>query len=324
MYRSSRQGIYFYDDHFKSGFDEDFGEISDEAHFHYIAIGRLVRYPKSPFEEACAAAMMIGGKLTDPVLCLSGGLDSEAMALAFIAAGVRFSAAIMNIENGLNEYDICVAKNFCRKFAIKYQEINLPARQILQNSQHIEIAEKFRTLSPERALFIMFLQKIAGHPVLAGEIFRKETSGGSIQMCCPKDRDLAYWRYFVDCDIEGIPYFHYYTPELTLSFMANTSVSHPDKEKIDWKGRHSDFYEHKLQIYREAGFAVEDTDLRKQKWHGYEGLKIFFDSLHNSTEAYNNAFRRPLEENPIYDQNQILLIDEGDEIAREILGTDPL
>ena len=101
--------------------------------------------------------------------------------------------------------------------------------------------------------------------------------------------------------------------------MAHTSISDPDKEKTDWSGQHSKFYQHKLQVYREAGFEVENVEFRQQKWHGYEGLKKFFDFKNGSTEAYNRAFRMPLESLPVYDQNQILLIDEEDQIAQKIL-----
>lgn len=322
MNRQVYQNIYFSEDHFKSGFDEHFGPHNQEAHFHYIAVGKLSRFPQLPIQEAMLAARSIGQSLKTPVLCLSGGLDSEAMALAFLKAGIKFTAAIMNLGEGLNEYDIKIARDFCIKHQIKYEEIHLSAIKILENGDHIDVAEKYRTQSPERALFIMFLQKISGDPVLAGEILRKENSGGKIQLFCPKDRDLAYWRYLVDQSRMGVPYFHYYTPELTFSFMAHTSIADPAKEKTDWSGQHSSFYQHKLQVYREAGFEVENVELRQQKWHGYEGLKKFFDFKNGSTEAYNRAFRMPLESLPVYDQNQILMMDEEDQIAQKILVTD--
>jgi hypothetical protein len=312
--------IYFYGNHFRSGFDEFFSPIADGAHFHYISLGKLSRYPLKPFEEAVIAARLISAKLKDPVLCLSGGLDSEAMALAFLAAGISFKAAIMNLDNGTNDYDIAVAKEFCLTNQIPFQEIHIPAAKILEKGEHIAVAEHYRTSSPERALFILFLQQITGEPVVGGEIMRRETNKNEVNFCCPKDRDLSYWRYMSENGIKGVPYFHYYTPELTFSFIAHTRAGYPQNEVIDWAGRHQEFYRHKLNVYKEAGFEVSDISLRTQKWHGFEGLKIKFDVKHGSQNAYINAFREPLENYPVYDTNQILLIDERDDLAHQVLA----
>lgn len=316
------EDIFFYKNHFKSGFDEHFSNNSDSAHFHYISIGRLTRYPLKPIDEAVLAARLIGERLKSPVLCLSGGLDSEAMALSFLKAGVPFTAAIMNLSNGLNEYDTAPAHYFCNQHKIPVQEIHISAVDLLMSGDHLNLASQYETQSPERALFIMFLKQIKGNPVLAGEIFRREKSHGQVALCCPKHRDLAYWRYFAAEKIPAVPYFHYYTPELTYSFIAHTDIGSLDYEMTDWSGQHAAFYAQKLKIYRQSGFEILDTSLRKQKWHGYEGLKIKFDSLYNSDQAYNRTFRVPLEQYPIYDINQILLVPDNDPIARELMGFD--
>jgi hypothetical protein len=312
--------IYFHENHFKSGFDEHFSENSLNAFFHYISIGTCKRFPNSPLVEAKRAAQLIGQKIDRPVLCLSGGLDSEAMAMAFIEAGVVFTAALMNLDNGLNEYDISAARYFCKKNSIAYTEIHVPALRLLEKGLHLDMAEKYRTLSPERALFIYFLQQLEGNPILAGEILRKEKSNGQVSLCCPKDRDLCYWRYFMDQKIAAVPYFHFYTPELAVSFMAHTSVKDEEKENTDWQGQHQAFYLHKLKVYQEGGFAIQDNPHRTQKWHGFEGLKKKYDAQYDSVEAYNRAYRAPLELHPEYDLNQILLIDENDSIANRILN----
>lgn len=311
---------YFHRNHFRAAFDSDFSESDVQASdFHFLSVGRLQRFPDSPFAEAVRAAGYIGEVLPQPVLCLSGGLDSEAMALAFMAANVPFTAATMNLDNGTNNYDIEVARDFCRRHNIALQEIHLPALDILQSGRQLEIAEAYRTLSPERALFVLFLSQIKGDPVLAGEILRKESLNGSVNFFCPKDRDLCYWRYFQKSRRKGIPYFHYYTPELTFSFLAHTRMGKKEFSAVDWTGRPQEFYQHKRQTYLEAGFPVEDTPLRRQKWHGYEGLKIKFDQQHGSTQAYNAAFRMPLEENPSYDINQLFLVADDDTLAHQIL-----
>lgn len=312
---------YFHRHHFRAAFDSDFSEPEHPpGAFHFLSIGRLQRFPESPFTEAVRAAGYIGETLSQPVLCLSGGLDSEAMALAFLEAGIPFTAATMNLDSGSNNYDIEIARNFCEQHKIPLQEVHIPALEILQSGRQFEIAETYRTLSPERALFILFLSQIKGDPVLAGEILRKESLNGMVNFFCPKDRDLCYWRYFKQTRRKGIPYFHYYTPELTYSFLAHTRMGKKEFSAVDWTGRPQEFYQHKRQTYLEGGFPVEDPPLRRQKWHGYEGIKIKFDQLHGSTQAYNAAFRVPLEENPSYDVNQLFLVADDDELAHRILA----
>lgn len=306
---------YFSENHLRS----ELGGSQTAPHYHRLSLGKLKRYPLMPVEEAVQACELIANKLKQPTLCLSGGLDSEAMALAFLKAKVPFSAAIMAFTRGLNHYDVTHALDFCRENNISPQLIEIDAVEILNQGLHLDVAEKYRTLSPERALFILFLQKIEGDPVLAGEILRQESPGGMTSFQCPKDRDFSYWRYLQSAGRKGIPYFHYYTPELALSFMAHTRAGEESCIRQNWDGRTEGFYQNKLMIYRDGGFEIFDRPERKQKWHGFEGLKIHFDSLAGSTDFYNNQFRRRFEPVPIYDLNQFFCVDEDDHWARQVL-----
>ncbi|AGH96760.1 hypothetical protein [Pseudobdellovibrio exovorus] len=305
---------YFYKNHLKSVLEPD--EL--HPHHHKIQIGKLERFPEKPFDEAVRAAQLIGERLRDPVLCLSGGLDSEAMALAFLAAKVPFRAAIMVFSNDLNLYDIQHALDFCSEHNVPLQKIEIDPVEFLKQEQHLSLSSKYRTLSAERALYIHFLSQVKGEPVLGGEILRFESPQDHVELACPKDRDFSYWRYFLATQRKGIPYFHYYTPELTFSFMAHTSVSKKEFYQTNWTAKHSEFYQNKLQIYREAGFSIVDRPARQQKWHGYEQLKISFDNQGGSTESYNQQYRHIYGPLPVYDLNQFFLIDENDSIARQI------
>lgn len=317
--RWTNEETYFDQNHFKSWFENGSEEPSFESVVHYISTGKLLEFPASPIDEAVKAAHIISQKLKDPVLCLSGGLDSEAMAIAFLKAKVSFRVAVMKFDNNLNDYDHKFAYEFSEKYNIPISEVTLPALEILESGKHLEFANKYQTMSPERALFLMFLDKLEGNPVLAGEILRFEKKNDSIQLACPKYRDLCYWRYFQQTNRLGVPYFHYYTPQLTYSFMAHTDLSNREIIKTDWTGQHKEFYRHKFKIYKQAGFEVVDFPERSQKWHGYEGVKIFYDSIHGSNEAYNNKFRKPLEKFPVYDQNQMFIVSDEDTLAHRIL-----
>lgn len=306
---------YFFENHLHS---ELGGPLERPSH-HRLSLGKLRRYPLIPIEEAVLACQLIAEKLTQPTLCLSGGLDSEAMALAFLKARVPFKAAAMRFSDNLNLYDVTHAVDFCHEHGIELVQIELNPVQILNEGRHLAVAEKYRTLSPERALFIMFLMQVPGEPVLAGEILRQESPAGVTSFQCPKDRDFSYWRYLQATGRRGAPYFHYYTPEFALSFMAHTRAGELACIHQDWNGRAEEFYQNKLDIYRDGGFPLKDRAGRKQKWHGFEGLKIHFDSLAGSTMAYNEKFRKPYEPVPDYDLNQFFCVDENDLLARQVL-----
>lgn len=308
---------YFYQGHLKSTLEPD----DHTPHHHKILVGKLGRHPEKPFDEAIRAAHLIGEKLKDPVLCLSGGLDSEAMAMAFLAAKVPFRVAVMVFKDGLNLFDIQHALDFAREHNLQIQKIEIDPVQFLKQGQHFVISEKYRTLSAERALYIHFLSQVEGEPVLGGEILRFESPQDRIELACPKDRDFSYWRYLEASGRRGIPYFHYYTPELTFSFMAHTSVSDRKNQTTNWTNQHEAFYQHKLQVYREGGFAIVDRPDRQKKWHGFEHLKIYLDNEGGSTDSYNTQYRKPYGPLPSYDLNQFFLIAEDDAIARQIFKT---
>lgn len=310
---------YFYESHLKSVLDPD----DQDPHFHKIHMGRLSRFPETPIQEAVRAARLLGERLGDPVLCLSGGLDSEAMACAFLLAGVPFRAATMAFKGDLNRYDIRHAEDFCRENGITLSVVEIDPVEFLKRGEHLPISRAYRTLSAERALFIRFLQLLEGDPVLGGEILRMESPGGELTLQCPKDRDFSYWRYLESAGRKGAPYFHYYTPELAFSFLAHTRIAGADSRRQNWNGRPGEHYLHKLAVYREGGFQLAERPERQQKWHGFEGLKIHFDLLGGSTEFYNHKFRKPYGDLPLYDLNQFLLVDETDTLALQILENQP-
>src|SRR5688500_16123155 len=125
-------------------FNSEFGPSESDRHYQTIKIGKLKRYTLLQMVEAVEAAKLNGSRLINPVLCLSGGLDSEAMALAFLNANVPFEAAIMAFTGGLNQYDVTHALDFCAEHKIPYQIIEMDAAAILRAGSHLAIAEKYR------------------------------------------------------------------------------------------------------------------------------------------------------------------------------------
>ncbi|MBY0420212.1 MAG: hypothetical protein K2W88_19350, partial [Pararheinheimera sp.] len=96
---------------------QDFLWIRRENSSEFTVVQPSTVKPHKPFEEAVRSAILISERSPDKKisLCLSGGMDSECMLMAYMAAGVKFEVAIMRFKDGLNAHDIESAEVFCRE-----------------------------------------------------------------------------------------------------------------------------------------------------------------------------------------------------------------
>jgi hypothetical protein len=95
-------------------------------------------------QAAIASAKLLGN---NPVLCLSGGIDSQAMIHCWKEAGLKFDVAILVFNNDLNSHDVEIARTFCRKNDIEPVELNINVIEYLTR-EHYEQAEKYHCTSP--------------------------------------------------------------------------------------------------------------------------------------------------------------------------------
>ena len=87
------------------------------------------------------------------VLYLSGGVDSEIVAMAFLDAGVKFYPVIFSwVDNNgvrLNDFDTKFAVEFCAANNLKpvYSELNI--EQFWESAEILEYADKYLCSSPQ-------------------------------------------------------------------------------------------------------------------------------------------------------------------------------
>ncbi|MBC85736.1 MAG: hypothetical protein CL677_01045 [Bdellovibrionaceae bacterium] len=249
------------------------------------------RRPESPFKEAVRCAKNIGENHSSLKLCLSGGMDSEAMALAFLEAGIPFSVAIMKLSENLNHYDIEHAVDFCDEHQVNYEFVEIDPFTFLEKDLHLQYDKEFLTLSPERSIHLHFLEKVTGVPVIAGQPLQihKVTAHPTVN-----SRDARYWyfhRYLKESNRFGIPDFHFYSPEFLLSFMFR------QKEVLDFSGTSPVFSERAFQSkrnsYVEGGFPLRERAARVAKWHGFEGLRDEINRRYGDCYFQKN-YREPM------------------------------
>lgn len=98
------------------------------------------------------------------VLYLSGGMDSEIVAAAFIEAGVRFVPVIFRyIDNEgkyRNDHDTVYAFEFCKQHGLVPVEETINIEEFLFSDEIIEIAKETRVISPQFCAHHKMIQNI--------------------------------------------------------------------------------------------------------------------------------------------------------------------
>jgi hypothetical protein len=295
--------------------------------FYATRIGECQRKPGVAIDEAVLAARRIKDEFgSNIVLCMSGGVDSECMARAFLEARIPFRAAIARyMPQALNESDIQDAFKFCERFKIPVQIFEIDLIRFFEiEKKHLICAERFQCRSPQLTVHMELLDRIrsemGGVPVLAGnpiEIGFDLSSARPILFMITEPH-LSYLRYFRDQKIPGAPFFFSDSPELIYSFwhtpqfkrdlqMVNECCRLTEKNGIatippNFENDLMWPYLGKIRKYQQGGFDVVPRDGKRT---GFEEAKIFFrdyflekkmipsDFPH---EAFNYFFRKPLEE----------------------------
>lgn len=265
----------------------------------FVQVGNPASELLTPIQEAACAARLIfesAKSIGQPIwLCMSGGIDSECMAQAFLAAQVPFQVAIMKFHSHLNDFDIEDAIDFCTKNALSFRLFDFDIIDFLENGDLLEVARKYRCRSPQIAAHLKFLDGIPGYPVLSWNVssfFWTDQSKSKLQIALPNELYFAYHRYF---DLEsrpGVGFFFLYTPGLFYSFFHTPTMQDILFQYGEMKGTAAS-YQAKCQIYQQGGFAVQP---RADKFTGFESVKKYYMEKLNSDEGiFNRLFRHPLE-----------------------------
>lgn len=265
----------------------------------YVIMGECSRRPKSPMEEAENAASLIYRRAgTTPIdLFLSGGVDSECMALAFLRSGIPFNVNILRFNDDLNKHDICYAEDFCRKWKIDPHFIDFDVIDFFARGEHLRYARAYDCNSPQLAVHLKMLDLTSGYPVLAWNVLnvRCDTSG-RIQLGLPSYKYFSYCRFLKAVAREGSPFFFLYTPELAYSFLRLPRIQKLIETQQEGSSANVPIemsYHEKCKTYREGGFASAD---REKKFTGFERLKVHYAHVLQERETiFDTLYRRPLE-----------------------------
>lgn len=261
----------------------------------YVKLGEPETTDTNPFEQSVRDAQYFyeTSKLKKIVLCLSGGIDSEAMCRAFLQARVPFEVVFLRFKNDLNLFDIKTNIEFCESKNIKFSFVDLDIIDFYESGKYFEVAKNYECQSPQIAAHLWFLDQIDGVPCMSGNpiapIWQKDKW---FFMGLPGELHSTYFKYFYINNREGIPWFFIYSPEMIKSFLNLDFMKPYLNKQITQPSNYT--YLEKCKSYIEGGFSVKP---REDKFTGFELVKKYYDEKYNTNHGkfFNEQFRKPLE-----------------------------
>ena len=103
-----------------------------------------VSLTKYRINAAHKAKKILGSR---PALCISGGVDSQAMLQSWIEADINFDAFVLVFKDNLNIMDVEHARAICKNFNVELKEIEIDIIQFL-NYFNYEYSIKYNSCSP--------------------------------------------------------------------------------------------------------------------------------------------------------------------------------
>jgi len=251
-------------------FDEDFYHIypsitlEDIKNIEQLSLSSIIN-------NATRKIVKIVGN--NPAICLSGGIDSQAMALLWDKT-YPCSIVLFQFENNYNKEDVDSALAFIEKYKLKHRIITLNIQYFLNNLS-IKYAKTYNMSSPQFAVHAYFLQEVKrlGYTgaVCGGNSF--VISKDLVAFFCTSAQlyDIKKWG---DIELPTIPNFLSFEKNLCIKI----ALSSPICEEITHESR----YLNKIQNYRNLGLDIIPQDGKRT---GFEYFKKFYNS-----SRYEGAF----------------------------------
>jgi hypothetical protein len=245
-------------------------------------------------EAANICNEMLGNK---PALCLSGGVDSQAMVLSWKEAGLKFDTYILKFKNDLNPQDANHAIHFCKLYSIPYYILDFDVITFLSRNNY-DLGLKYKSGSPQFNVHYKLVEMLRdrGH---TGVCFGGLTPTKNFNEW-GKNFDKNAFHFVTIQDVFSIPVqgsFLSFYPKLcwaitllTPSFneVHELENSRTAKEFLDLTSKR---YPLKVEGYQKAGF---DVIPQETKYTGFELVKKYFENITGDGWTFEKRFRHPL------------------------------
>lgn len=204
------------------------------------------------------------------ILCLSGGIDSEVIALSFMECGIEFTVLTCVFENNSNVHDIVYANNFCKKHNLTQQFFNINHLEFFTEEYKKYIDRGYRAIKLYRYFQLLLLETIenmGGCAVLGnGDPRYYQVNGISCIKYTPEFTYPIEW--CKNNNTIHFPYFFQQNPNLLASYMKTEIIDFlldrpryfPDFETLSLE---------KMILYH----SVWPELARRRKYTGFENFQ---------------------------------------------------
>lgn len=247
---------------------------------------------------------------SNPVLCLSGGIDSQA-AFHLWDKSYPLSVVVFEFESNLNLQEVSDAVRFAEHYNIDLKRVKLNVTRFL-NTELIEYADQYKISSPQFAVHCKFLDELKkmGYTgaMFGGNSFVVE--GTKVYFSLTKAQLLDLDNFTSD-QFRVVPNFLGFDKTLCLKLTLNTSIlEYSEDSKILLTRR----YQNKIETYERLALGIISQRTKKT---GFEQIKKYYGKIYNDPEAFENRFRVPLSRKyPNFSTKTIL----EDSIQQEIVN----
>jgi hypothetical protein len=220
-------------------------------------------------DEVLNTAKLIADSTSKPIyLGLSGGIDAEVVARAFIELGIEFTAFTWKHTSGTNIHDIRYAEHFCKKYKIQHSVLPLDLDSFCDNDIPKYIQDGYianHAYSYQQLISVEMIERLGGCCVLGGGEQIYETVNGEV--CLAFDQQMVNsLEWCRRNNTVHYPFFHMHNSELFASYMqlplTNLLLSDPEY----YINPITNFSHEKILSYHRYWKGMN----RRPKYDGYE------------------------------------------------------
>jgi hypothetical protein len=229
--------VYTFNNHFKFGYDgNNFFQDRPHATANFTAeYGKITKTCDDWRKSNEVAAKMIHEKAKDPVVLLSGGMDSEICLRSFTDQGLPVKAVSLRLID-INQEEIGHIERIKKEIYFKHQYVDLNLNKFIGSSDFYEIADSIQCVSPILVTHLWLCDQISGTPIIAqGEVhLKKDVPSDYVPGKSPylrsswylyeSERLCSLYRHFIKRKREAIPGFFQYLPEQFYSFLTKNKI----------------------------------------------------------------------------------------------------
>lgn len=239
----------------------------------------------------------------NPLVCLSGGYDSQFACLLLKQAGIKFTAVTYESlwgVNLVNAPDVGVAKNFCKKHNIEHEIVQLDFKNFLDSELYLEYALKYKTSSPQLAFHFYFLEQIdfENKSIIMGGDFPYFSWNED------DERIISYFNQDVSYLINNVVPYLEFSKQNNVKMCKDIFYSSPEivyktaEQGVALSKEHNTMTASNSRTQGNYGKELFYNSLLEEKLEpvlmsltGFEMIKYHFASITGEYDHFNNTYR---------------------------------